>query len=140
VQVGSDSLDLTSEEARRNIAQIRETLESQREIAASRKAQLEVEIPQLESALEDARAQVDRLAVAKEQAKRLYESLVEQQRQLSAVLSESASVAALSAEAAPPANPSSPKLLMNTALAGFVGMFAAIGWAFAAAWWRGSER
>ena len=140
VQVGSDSLDLTSEEARRNIAQIRETLESQREIATSRKAQLEAEIPQLESALEDARAQVDRLAMAKEQAKRLYDSLTEQQGRASAVLMQSATVAAVSAEAVAPEKPSSPKVLMNTALAGFVGMFAAIGWAFAAAWWRGSER
>ncbi|MCL4261551.1 MAG: hypothetical protein KJZ52_13090, partial [Anaerolineales bacterium] len=66
----------------------------------------------------------------------LYQQLAEQQIMLKGAIEQNGKVANVSAEAIAPKNASSPRPLMNAAIAGFLGLALGAMWVLAVDWWK----
>lgn len=84
----------------------------------------------LEAQLESARAELTQLHEARNASWTTYTSVLNKLRELRIERSVSASEARTAFEALPPSEPSSPRVLLNTALAGIVGLMLAVGGVF----------
>jgi uncharacterized protein involved in exopolysaccharide biosynthesis len=127
---------LTAADALGSIAQIQAALNSQQSALLVRQNDLQQSISLLESQLEAAQNRLAQFKSQRDQAQSLYEALAQQQKQLGAVRSEGNQLATLSIEAVPPEKKASPKVLINTALAGLFGLVLAVLWVFVVGWWR----
>jgi uncharacterized protein involved in exopolysaccharide biosynthesis len=139
IQTNLDGLAMTAADVHQDIGQLLEMIQSEQEQATGRREKLEAEIPSLQSTLDEAQNDLDELSLANDQARTIYESMEEQRRWLSTFSEESLSIATVSAQAVPPLKASSPSKLMNTALAGVVGLMLSVAWVFAAVWWRTAQ-
>jgi len=90
----------------------------------------------LQRDLENAQAQLVQFTTKRDQSQGLYTDLLQIQQQVTTVLAQSSKVASVSVEAVPPDKKSSPRVSLNTALAGMLGLMLAVFWALATDWWR----
>jgi len=116
--------------------QMRAGLQDQLTRLQSDQSRLEQEIPQLGRDLENANAQLTQFTLKRDQSQGLYTDLLQIQQQVATVLAQSSKVASVSVGAVPPEEKSSPKVVMNTALAGAVGLMLSAFGALAMNWWR----
>ena len=129
VQIDSASFDgLTVSKALEIAAQMRDGLQTQLTRLQSEQNRLELEIPQLQRDLSNASGQLTQFAMKRDQSQVLYSNVLQIQQQVATVLAQSSKVASVSVEAVPPDKKSSPKVVLNTALAGMLGlMLSALG-------------
>jgi capsular polysaccharide biosynthesis protein len=126
----------TVSKALESATQMRTGLQLQLTQLKSDQSRLEQEIPQLKKDLEDAQAQLDQFSLKRDQSKELYNALLREQLQVATVLGESTKVASLSVGAVPPKDAVSRKTLMNTALAGMLGLILSAFGVLAMNWFR----
>ena len=119
--------------------QMRAGLQDQLTRLQSDQSRLEQEIPQLGRDLENANAQLTQFTLKRDQSQGLYTDLLQIQQQVATVLAQSSKVASVSVGAVPPEEKSSPKTVMNTALAGAVGLMLSAFGALAMNWWRNDK-
>ena len=137
VQIDSASFaGFTVSKALEAATQMRTGLQAQLTRLQSDQSRLEQEIPQLQRDLENANDQLTQFTLKRDQSQGLYTDLLQIQQQVTTVLAQSAKVASVSVEAVPPDKMTSPKVLLNTALAGMVGLMLSVFGALAAEWWR----
>ena len=137
VQIDSASFaGFTVLQALEATTQMRTGLQSQLTRLQSNQSRLEQEIPQLQKDLEEMQAQLDQFSLMRDQSKELNSALLQQQLRVTTVLGQSAKVANLSVEAVPPEKAVSRKTLMNTALAGMLGLMLSAFVVLAMNWWR----
>ena len=115
---------------------MRAGLQAQLTRLQSDQSRLEQEIPLLQKDLEEAQAQLDQFSLIRDQSKELYAALLQQNQRVATVLAQSAKVASVSVGAVPPENAVSRKTLMNTAVAGMLGLMLSVFGALAMNWWR----
>jgi succinoglycan biosynthesis transport protein ExoP len=116
--------------------QMRAGLQDQLTRLQSDQSRLEQEIPQLQTDLENTNAQVTQFALKRNQSQGLYTDLLQMQQQVATVLTQSSKVASVSVQAVPPDKKSSPKVVLNTALAGMLGLMLSVFGVLAVNWWR----
>ena len=117
--------------------QMRAGLQTQLARLQSDQNRLEQEIPQLGRDLENANAQLTQFTLKRDQSQGLYAILLQQQQRVVTVLAaQSSKVASVSVEAVPPDKKSSPKVALNTALAGMIGLMLSAFGTLAVNWWR----
>lgn len=116
--------------------QMRAGLQAQLTRLQSDQSRLEQEIPLLQKDLEEAQAQLDQFSLIRDQSKELYAALLQQNQRVATVLAQSVKVASVSVGAVPPDKAVSRKTLMNTALAGMLGLMLSVFGALAMNWWR----
>jgi len=137
VQIDSASFaGFTVSKALEAATQMRAGLQAQLTRLQSDQSRLEQEIPQLGRDLENANAQLTQFTLKRDQSQGLYTDLLQIQQQVATVLAQSSKVASVSVGAVPPEEKSSPKVVMNTALAGAVGLMLSAFGALAMNWWR----
>jgi capsular polysaccharide biosynthesis protein len=137
VQIDSASFaGFTVSKALEATTQMRAGLQDQLTRLQNDQSRLEQEISQLGRDLENAQAQLTQFTLKRDQSQKLYADLLKQQQQVATVLLQSSKVATVSVEAVPPNTKSSPKVVMNTALAGMVGLAMSVFLALALEWWR----
>jgi len=137
VQIDSASFaGFTVSKALEAATQMRAGLQSQLTRLQSDQSRLEQEIPQLGRDLENANAQLTQFALKRDQSQGLYTDLLQIQQQVATVLAQSSKVASVSVGAVPPEEKSSPKTVMNTALAGMLGLMLSAFGALGMNWWR----
>jgi len=140
VQIDSASFaGFTVSKALEAATQMRAGLQSQLTRLQSDQSRLEQEIPQLGRDLENANAQLTQFALKRDQSQGLYTDLLQIQQQVATVLAQSSKVASVSVGAVPPEEKSSPKTVMNTALAGMLGLMLSAFGALAMNWWRNDK-
>ncbi len=137
IQIDSASFaGFTVSKALEAATQMRAGLQAQLTRLQSDQSRLEQEIPQLQRDLENANTQLTQFTLKRDQSQGLYTDLLQFQQQVTTVLAQSAEVANVSVEAVPPEKAVSRKTLMNTAVAGMLGLVLAVFWALAVEWWR----
>lgn len=120
--------------------QMRAGLQDQLTRLQSDQSRLEQEIPQLQTDLENANAQMEHFSTKRNQTLGIYNTLLSQQQLVVTVLAQSSKVASVSVQAVPPDKKSSPKVVLNTALAGVLGLMLSVFGVLAMNWWRNSEK
>ncbi len=137
VQIDSASFaGFTVSQALEAAAQMRAGLQTQLTRLQSDQSRLEQEIPQLGRDLENANAQLTQFTLKRDQAQGLYTDLLQIQQQVATVLAQSSKVASVSVQAVPPEKAASRKTLMNTALAGMLGLMLSAFGVLAMNWWK----
>ena len=137
IQIDSASFTgFTVSKALEATIQMRAGLQSQLTRLQSDQTRLEQEIPKLQKTMEDASYQLAQFQLKRNQAKGLYEALSTQQQRVATVLTQSAKVAIVSVEAVAPDKKSSPKVVMNTAVAGMFGLLMSLLGVLAVDWYR----
>jgi len=137
VQIDSASFaGFTVSKALEATTQMRAGLQTQLTRLQSDQSHLEQEIPQLGRDLENANAQLTQFTLKRDQSQGLYTDLLQIQQQVATVLAQSSKVASVSVGAVPPEKPASRKTLMNTALAGMLGLMLSAFGVLAMNWWR----
>ena len=116
--------------------QMRVGLQAQLTRLQNDQSRLEQEIPQLQRDLSNANAQLTQFSLKRDQSRELYAALLQQQQRVDTVLTQSAKVASVSVAAVPPEKAVSRKTLMNTALAGMLGLMLSASVVLAMNWWR----
>jgi len=137
LQIDSASFaGLTVSKALEATAQMRTGLQAQLARLQSDQGRLEQEIPQLQSDLENANAQLTQFTIKRDQSQGLYATLLQQQQRVVTVLAaQNSQVASVSVQAMPGiAIPR--KTLKNTALAGMAGLMLSLLGVLAVNWWR----
>jgi uncharacterized protein involved in exopolysaccharide biosynthesis len=137
VQIDSASFaGFTVSKAREASAQMRAGLQSQLTRLQSDQTRLEQEIPQLQSKLSNANALMEQFYTKRDQTLGIYNSLLSRQQLVVTVLAQSSKAASLSVAAVPPEKAASRKTLMNTALAGMLGLMLSAFGVLAMNWWK----
>jgi len=137
VQIDSASFaGFTVSKALEATTQMRAGLQTQLTRLQSDQSRLEQEIPQLQRDLSNANAQLTQFTLKRDQSQGLYTDLLQIQQQVATVLAQSSKVASVSVQAVPPDKKSSPKVVMNTALAGMLGLMLSAFGVLAMNWWR----
>src|SRR6266508_2022870 len=137
MQINSASFDgFTVSKAQEAAAQMRAGLQTQLTRLQSNQSRLEQEIPQLQKDLEDADAQLVQVTLKRDQSLGLYTDLLQTQQQIATALTQSSQVASVSVQAVPPERALSRKTLMNTALAGMLGLMLSAFGVLAVNWMR----
>ncbi len=137
IQIDSASFTgFTVSKALEATAQMRTGLQAQLTRLQSDQSFLEQEIPLLQRDLDIANDQISRVTLNRNQARGLYTTLLQQQQRVATVLKQSAKVATVSVEAVTPDKKSSPKVVMNTAVAGMFGLLMSLLGVLAVDWYR----
>ena len=102
-------------------------------------AALDVEILALQEKLEAERAQKQYLQQARDLAWSTCQTLMQKQAEVGIASQVTGTEVRLAASALPPADPVSPRKLLNTAVAGALGLMLGVFGAFAIEWWQGDE-
>ena len=138
VQIDSASFTgLTVSKALETTTQMRTGLEAQLTRLQSAKIRLEQEIPQLQKDQENAQYQLVQFTLKRDQSRALYADLLQAQQQVFTVLAQSSNMAN---KAVPPEEKSSPKVMLNTALAGMLGLMLSAFGILAMEWWQNEKR
>lgn len=139
LQINGLSFDgLTISETLALMEQMRTALQAHVVRLQDQQGDLERETPQLQADLENAQAQLVPLTVERDQSQALYTALLERKQLVTTVMKESSKVASVSVYAVPPRNAVSPRIFVNTALAGVLGLVLSAFLALAIDWWRRS--
>lgn len=137
IQIDSASFtEFTVSKALSATAQMRAALQTQLTRLQSDQLRLDQEIPQLQRDLSNADAQLYQFTTKRDQTQGLYTALLQQQQRVTKVLLQSAQVATVSVEAVPSKYATSPKVLVNTAVAGMLGLLLSVFGVLAANWWK----
>ena len=137
MQIDSASFDgVTVSKALEAATQMHAGLQSQLTRLQSDQSRLEQEIPQLQKDLEDAEAQLVQFTTKRDQSLGLYTDLLQTQQQIATALTQSSQVASVSVQAVPPDKKSSPKVMVNTAVIGMLGLMLSAFAVLAVNWWR----
>lgn len=136
IQIDSASFaGFTVSKALDTTTQMRAGLQAQLTRLQGDQNHLEQEIPQLQRDLSNAQAQLDQFTMKRDQSQELYNSLFQTQQRVATMLAQNAQVATVSIEAVPPAKTISRGTIMNTALAGMLGLILSAFVALAINWW-----
>lgn len=137
IQIDSASFTgFTVSKALEATAQMRDGLQAQLTRLQSDQSLLEQEIPRVQSDLDNANDQISRVTLNRNQARGLYTALLQQQQRVATVLKQSAKVATVSVEAVTPDKEASPKVVLNTVVAGIFGLIMSIFGLLVANWWK----
>jgi uncharacterized protein involved in exopolysaccharide biosynthesis len=112
------------------------TLEARSAEIDGRLAELEPQILTLQQRLQEISAESDRLIRARDLARETYMTLARKVEEARIAAAESDGVLQVGSYAAPPEKPASPRKLLNTAVAGALGLLVGVLGAFAIEWWR----
>ena len=139
IQIDSNSFaGFTVSKGLEATAQMRLGLQAQLTRLQSDQSRLEKEIPQLEKDLETAKARLAQFTLKRDQSHGIFSDSYQTQQEIATMLAESSNVACVSVEAVPPVKKSSPRVLLNTTLAGLLGLILVVLWVFLQSWWRNS--
>ena len=114
-------------------------LQEQLSDLTTRKTAIEEQMMRLQTELEKEQTRFQEIMQQRDVAQKAYQSLIEAQSRGRALVMEGNDVAMIASRAVPPRTPSSPRVLMNTALAGVVGMMFSSLAVLVRAWWRAEE-
>ncbi len=126
----------TVRQARASLDELVRSLQSQNEDFKALLPTLETRIKQLNVQLEEEQHQLDQLREQRDLARNAYRALSGQLEETRITLSQGDQIAKVAAQAWASEEPSGPNTLMNTALAGVVGLMLAVGAVFVVEWWR----
>jgi TolA-binding protein len=126
----------TVRQARASLDELVRSLQSQNEDFEALLPTLETQIKQLNVQLEEEQYQLDQLREQRDLARSAYRALSGQLEETRITLSQGDQTAKVAAQAWASEEPSGPNTLMNTALAGVVGLMLAVGAVFVVEWWR----
>jgi capsular polysaccharide biosynthesis protein len=137
LQIDSASFaGFTVSTARTSTTQMRAALQAQVMRLQSERGNLEQEIPQLQADFESEQAQLRQFTIERDQSQVLYAALLQQQQRVAIVLTQSANLAAVSIAAVPSQDAVSRNVLVNTAVAGMLGLILSLFGVLAVDWWR----
>ncbi|MGB9873085.1 MAG: GumC family protein [Anaerolineae bacterium] len=102
--------------------------------------ELQPQILSLQKQLQEIYTESDRLARQRDLAKETYTALARKVEETRIALQGAQSTARLGSRAAVPEKPASPRKLLNTAVAGVLGLMLAVFGAFVTEWWRSGGR
>jgi len=141
VQLDSSSFaDFTISQAREAITQMRVGLESQQVRLQSDQSDLEQEIPQVEKDLENANKIIRDFKRESDQSYKIFSDLQLKQKEISTVLGINFQLAKVSLHSVDVTKEVSPRTLLNTIIAGFLGFILAISWILFKDWIKGGEK
>jgi uncharacterized protein involved in exopolysaccharide biosynthesis len=133
---GGTFAGMTAPKALAATSQLRTALQTQLMRLSSDQTRLEQEIPQLEKDVENAQAQLTQFTVKRDQSRDIQNALSQQQQRIATVLAQSAKVAAISIPAVPSPKAVSRSVLMNTTMAGILGLMLSLFGVMVLDWWR----
>jgi polysaccharide biosynthesis transport protein len=140
IQVSTDSLTIINiDEAQSAIFQMKNALETQLPFFQIKQINLSKEIPILQSALSNSEYMLYQMTYERDLSKELYNTLRQQQNRIKTILNSSSNIANVSYKATLPQNKVSPNTLMNTAIAGLMGILIGAIWVFVADMWKTDE-
>jgi uncharacterized protein involved in exopolysaccharide biosynthesis len=126
-------------EVRALLSDMARDLEAKSAEIGPRLKELEPQILQLQKQLQEIYTEQDRLTRRRDLAKETYTALARKVQETRLAVQGAQRTARLSSRASAPEEPASPRKLLNTAVAGTLGlMFSTMG-AFAAEWWRNAR-
>jgi succinoglycan biosynthesis transport protein ExoP len=142
LQVGGDSSlsDLTKQDLTAFLDGLAITLEAQSGELETRIAEVEPEILRLQEEFQRFSAEGDRLTRVRDVARDTYTTLARKVDEARIAAQDESGEVRLASYAAVPSRPVSPRKMLNTTVAGMLGLFVGVFGAFAAEWWRGEER
>lgn len=115
------------------------TLETRREEIAAQMAALEPRILTLQQQLQEAQTEEDRLARTQEVAQETYVTLAHKVEEVRIAADDTSGEVRLASSAAIPERPVYPRKMLNTAVAGMLGLMLGVFGVFAVEWWQGDE-
>ena len=115
------------------------TLEARAEEIKIQAAALEPQILVLQQQLQESQAEEDRLTCTRDVARETYVTLARKVEEVRIAAEDTSGEVRLASQAAVPEKPVSPRKLLNTAVAGALGLMLGVFGAFAVEWWRGDE-
>lgn len=137
LEVGNDTLvSIPVIDALNAISQLREALQSQQITLSDEQSRLEGIIPSLESNLAKENYHLETLIIVRDQKQGIYTTLLEQQARVRNVLMTNAKVATVDVRGIVTDDAVGPKVLLNTALVGTLGLMLGVVCVFIAGWWR----
>jgi succinoglycan biosynthesis transport protein ExoP len=114
-------------------------LEARREEIEAQAVALEPQILALQQQLQESRAEEDRLTRARDVARETYLTLARKVEEVRIAAADTSGEVRLASRAAVPRRPVSPRKVLNTAVAGALGLILGVFGAFAVEWWTGDE-
>ncbi|MGQ9718223.1 MAG: GNVR domain-containing protein, partial [Anaerolineae bacterium] len=102
----------------------------------ARRAALEPEILSLQEQLQEIRTEKDRLTRARDVARETYMTLARKVEEARIAAEENSGEVRIASRAAVPEKPASPRKLLNTAVAGVLGLMLSVFGVFIAEWWQ----
>ena len=137
IQIDSISFtDITVVKALEASSQMRTGLQDQMIRLQSEQDRLVEEIPQLKSELESANAEMRQFSLQNDQAYAKYTSLLTRQDQVTTELIVNPQIGQILQKAITPDRFEMPKVLVNTFLAGILGLVLGVIWALFIDWWK----
>jgi succinoglycan biosynthesis transport protein ExoP len=113
------------------------TLEARGGEIATQVAALEPQILSLQQQLQESQAEEDRLTRARDVAKETYVTMARKVEEVRIAAEDTSGEVRLASQAAVPEKPVSPRKLLNTAVAGALGLMLGVFGVLAIEWWRG---
>ncbi len=139
----SDATLLSSERTAGELAlfldELVTTLEAREEEAEAQVATLEPQILTLQQQLQESQTEGNRLTRAQDVARETYVTLARKVEEVRIAAEDTSGEVRLASQAAAPEQPVSPRKLLNTAVAGALGLMLGVCGAFAVEWWKGEE-
>ena len=115
------------------------TLDTRANEIGTQVAALEPQILTLQQRLQESRAEEDRLTRARDVARETYVTMARKVEEVRIAADDTSGEVRLASQAAIPQIPVAPRKLLNTAVAGMVGLMLGIFGAFAVEWWKRDE-
>jgi capsular polysaccharide biosynthesis protein len=141
IQMDSSSFNnFTISQARDAITQMRIGLQSQQIRLQSDQSKLEQEIPLVEKDLENAKKVIRDFQRESDQSYKIFADLQEKQKEITTILGINFQLAKVSLQAVPATKAESPRSLVNTVIAGFLGFILAVSWILFKDWIKGGEK
>jgi uncharacterized protein involved in exopolysaccharide biosynthesis len=112
-------------------------LEARREEIKAQAAALEPQILALQQQLQESRAEEDRLTRTRDVARETYLTLARKVEEVRIAAKDTSGEVRLASHAAIPKKPVSPRKMLNTAVAGALGLMLGVFGVFALEWWTG---
>jgi uncharacterized protein involved in exopolysaccharide biosynthesis len=126
-------------EVRALLSDMARDLEAKSAEIGPRLKELEPQILQLQKQLQEIYTEQDRLTRRRDLAKETYTALARKVQETRLAVQGAQRTARLSSRASAPEEPASPRKLLNTAVAGTLGLMLSTMGAFAAEWWRNAR-
>jgi uncharacterized protein involved in exopolysaccharide biosynthesis len=130
------SLETTVGEARDSLTGLISALEQQKEELAKTVSDKSDRITYLAARYESVRYEVDQLTLQRDLSRQAYEALSTHAVEVQILSANNDQIAKVAGEALPPVNPSSPKTMFNTAIAGIIGLALSTVFILAWDWWK----
>jgi hypothetical protein len=115
------------------------TLEATEEEIAAQVAALEPQILTLQQQLQEVQTEEDQLLRAQEVAQETYVTLAYKVEETRIAAEDTSGEVRLASRASVPERPASPRKMLNTVVAGTLGLMLGVSGVFAVEWWRGDE-